>query len=222
MLRIKGIRRRWLLNTVGVVCSLGLVCVLVITSVFAAYYYSTMESDMRFRAETTTEFFASNMSQNYNEYYQSCITYAKTFEQRNEIELQFIDTRGSIVASSYGIWAGQSPVTNDIDDAIRTKEISSFVGKDPLTKERIMAVSSPMIYVNGEVIGVLRYVTSTRVMDMQIAIIACIAFFALLVVVGIVLVSSNYYLRSILVPLMQITEKAKMITSGSYGIHLFR
>ena len=59
MLKIKGLRRRWLLNTVGVVCSLGLICVLVITAVFAAYYYSAMESDLRFRAETTTEFFAT-------------------------------------------------------------------------------------------------------------------------------------------------------------------
>ena len=172
MLKIKGLRRRWLLNTVGVVCSLGLICVLVITAVFAAYYYSAMESDLRFRAETTTAFFATNMSQDYNEYYQSCITYAKTYDQRNNIELQFINTRGSIVASSYGIWAGESPVTDDIIDALKTKEIKKFVGKDPLTKEYIMAVSSPMIYANGEVIGVLRYVTSTRVMNTQIAVIA--------------------------------------------------
>ena len=220
MLKIKGLRRRWLLNTVGVVCSLGLVCVLVITAVFAAYYYSAMESDLRFRAETTTEFFATNMSQDYNEYYQSCITYAKTYDQRNNIELQFINTRGSIVASSYGIWAGESPVTTDIVDALQTKEIRKFVGRDPLTREYIMAVSSPMIYTNGEVIGVLRYVTSTRVMNTQIAVIACISFLALVAVVVIVLVSSNYHLRSILSPIMQITEKAKMITNGSYGIQI--
>ena len=220
MLKIKGLRRRWLLNTVGVVCSLGLICVLVITAVFAAYYYSAMESDLRFRAETTTEFFATNMSQDYNEYYQSCITYAKTYDQRNNIELQFINTRGSIVASSYGIWAGESPVTDDIIDALKTKEIKKFVGKDPLTKEYIMAVSSPMIYANGEVIGVLRYVTSTRVMNTQIAVIACISFLALVAVVVIVLISSNYHLRSILSPIMQITEKAKMITNGSYGIQI--
>ena len=220
MLKIKGLRRRWLLNTVGVVCSLGLVCVLVITAVFAAYYYSAMESDLRFRAETTTAFFATNMSQDYNEYYQSCITYAKTYDQRNNIELQFINTRGSIVASSYGIWVGESPVTDDIIDALKTKEIKKFVGKDPLTKEYIMAVSSPMIYANGEVIGVLRYVTSTRVMNTQIAVIACISFLALVAVVVIVLISSNYHLRSILSPIMQITEKAKMITNGSYGIQI--
>ena len=35
-------------------------------------------------------------------------------------------------------------------------------------QKRIIAVSSPIIYSNGQVIGVLRYVTSTRLLDLQI------------------------------------------------------
>ncbi len=221
MLKIKGLRSRWLVNTLGVICALGLVCVILVTLAFAVYYYSSMESDLRYRAETTTEFFAEYLNQNYNDYYQSCITYAQTFEERNTIELQFINANGRLVASSYGIWAGQSPTTDDITTAIKTKQIAPpFVGKDPQTGERIMAVASPMIYINGEVIGVLRYVTSTAKMDTQIAITAAIAFAALMVILVIVLVSSNYYIHSILVPLNQIIERAKMITSGSYGIQI--
>ena len=217
MIKIKGLRRRWMLNTVGVLSALGLVCVLIVTMAFAVYYYSAMESDMRYRARNTTEFFADYLNQDYKQFYQSCITYAQTFEDRNSIELQFINSQGRIVASSYGKWAGQSPTTTDISAAIATKEIQPFVGKNPQTGERIMAVSSPMIYVNGEVIGVLRYVTTTRIMDQQIALIAGIAFCALLLVMAIVLLSSNYYIHSILVPLAQIIDKAKMITKGSYG-----
>ena len=220
MLKKRGLRRRWLLNTVGVVCTLGLVCVLVVTAVFAAYYYSSMESDMRYRAKSTTEFFADYLNQSYNQYYQSCITYAQTFEDKNAIELQFINAQGRIVASSYGKWAGQSPTTHDISDAIISRGVTTYVGENPLTGERIMAVSSPMIYSNGEVIGVLRYVTSTRLVDRQIAHIAGFATVALLVVAIVVLTSSNYYIRSILVPLGEVIEKAKRITSGSYGIQI--
>ncbi len=218
--RIKGLRRRWLVNTVGVVCALGLVCVLTVTAVFAAYYYSTMESDMRYRARTTTEFFADYLNQSYNEYYQSCITYARTFEDKNDIELQFINAQGRIVASSYGSWTGSSPTTTDISKAISNRGIEKYVGANPSTGERIMAVSSPMIYSNGEVIGVLRYVTSTGVMDMQIAWIAVYCLLALLLVMTVVLISSNYYIRSILLPLGEIIDKAKKITSGSYGIQI--
>lgn len=218
--KVKGLRRRWMLNTVAVVAALGLVCVFGISAAFAAYYYSTMESDMSYRAKTTTEFFADYQNLNYSDYYQSCITYANTFEDKNDIELQFIDTKGNLMASSYGQWTVEVLTTSDITDAIETRGIAPFVGKNPQTGERIMAVSSPVIYKNGEIIGVLRYVTSTRIMDMQIVYIAMIALAALGVVVLIVLLSSSYYIRSILVPLGQIIEKAKMITGGSYGIQI--
>ncbi len=220
MQKSNGLRKRWLFNTVGVVCALGLVCVLVVTAVFAVYYYSAMESDMRYRARTTTEFFADYLNQSYNRYYQSCITYAQTFEDKNSIELQFINAEGRIVASSYGSWAGQSPTTDDIREAIETRGTTTYFGKNPQTGERILAISSPMIYSNGEVIGVLRYVTSTRIMEQQILRIGLIALFVLILIAAVVLFSSNYYIRSILVPLDAVIEKAKKITSGSYGIQI--
>ena len=220
MKKISGLRRRWLVNTVGIVCALGLACVLTVTAVFASSNYSNMQSDLRYRARMTTTYFAEHLNQSYNEYYQSCITYAQTFEDRDHLELQFINARGQIVASSYGRWTGQSPTTSEIQKAITTRSIQPFVGKDPETGERIMAVSSPMIYSNGEVIGVLRYVTSTAVMDRQIVMTAVLGLIGLAAVALIVLLSSNYYIRSILKPVEEITEKAKRIAGGTYGIQI--
>lgn len=175
MKKTGGLRRRWLLNTVGVVFALGLVCVMAVTASYATYYYSNMQSDMENRAKTTTDFFADYINQDYGDYYQSCITYAKTFEDKGKIELQFINNQGSLVASSYGPWAGPSPSTSDIWDAISIRDKSSYIGRDPDTGERIMAVSCPMIYSNGEVIGVLRYVTSTRLVNRQIILVCLVA-----------------------------------------------
>ncbi len=218
--RVKGLRRRWILNTVSVVLAVGLVCVIAITAAFTGYYYSAMESDMRYRAKTTTDFFADYQSLNYNDYYQSCITYAHTFEDKNDIELQFISTKGVLLASSYGEWSVEILTTDDIFNAISTRGICTFCDPNPKTGERIMAVSSPIIYKNGEVIGVLRYVTSTRILDRQIVSIAAFCLAALAVVALIVILSSNYYVRTILVPLGEIIEKAKQITGGSYGIQI--
>ena len=218
--QIKGLRKRWLLNTIGVTTALGLVCVLAVTTLFAAYYQSSMEADMRYRAKTTTEFFSGYLNLSYNQYYQSCITYAQTFEDKNDLELQFINADGKIVASSYGTWSGDSPTTPDIEKAINNRSIVPYLGKNPKTGERIMAVSSPMIYSNGEVIGVLRYVTSTAIMDRQVVQIAIYAVLALLLVLAVAMFSSNYYIHTILLPLGDIIDKAKKITGGSYGIQI--
>lgn len=220
MKKLGGLRKRWLVNTVGVLGALGLVCVILVTTAFAAYYYSGMESDLRYRAKTTTDFFEDYLYQNYREFYQSCINYAKTFEHKNSIELQFIDASGRIIASSYGTWPGPSPVTEDIQGAISIRDIDTYIGTDPLTGERIIAVSCPMIYNNDTVIGVLRYVTSTRIADQQIVVVACCGMAVLGVFILVVGLFSNYYIRTILVPVGEIIEKAKRITSGSYGIQI--
>ena len=215
-----GLRRRWLMNTMWVMCAIGLVCVLAVTAVFAAYYYTSMDSDLHYRARTTTDFFAEYINQSYNEYYQSCITYAQTFDDRNSLELQFINAQGQIVASSYGQWTGRSPETPDIADAITTRGAAPYLGKDPATGERIMAVSSPMIYSNGEVIGVLRYVTSTAKVDQQILKVGLVTLAVCFAIIAIVGLNSDYYLRTILVPVTEITEKARKIAGGSYGVQI--
>ena len=221
MKKVSGLRKRWLLNTVGVIFALGMVCVLAVTASFAAYYYSNMQSDMRFRAKTTSEFFEDYIDLNYNEFYQSCMTYARTFEDRNELELQFINKQGRIVASSYGNWVGLPPATSDIQDAISTRGVSPpYLGADHATGERIMAVSAPMIYSNGEVIGVLRYVTSTKIVDRQIVYVGLISFLALLAVLAVVILTGNYFIRSVMTPVSQINEKAKRIANGSYGVQI--
>ena len=220
LIKVTGLRRRWLINTLCVVLPLAIVCVFAVTAAFAAYYYSGMESDLRYRARTTTEFFAENMNVDYNAYYQSCVKYAQTYEDRNSIELQFINAQGRLVASSYGPWAGDAPSTSEIQEAMETRSQRAFVGKDEHTGEHIMAVSSPMIYSNGEVIGVLRFVTGTRVMHMQIVFIALVAlaFFGIFVLIIVLL--TNYYIHTILVPVADITEKAQRIAAGSYGVQI--
>ena len=164
-----SLRSRWLSNTVIVFCILGLLCVALIGVTFTVYYYANMRSDMKTRASQASQFFSSYIGQNYDDYYQSCITYAKNFELSSNMELQFIDADGVLVASSYGHWAGSTPDTEEIAGAIASRQVDDFVGINPHTGEHIIAVSCPMIYSNGKVVGVLRYVTSTRLVCVAIA-----------------------------------------------------
>lgn len=214
------LEKRWLLHNVSIMIALAFVCVAAITISISAYYYSNVRSSLENKARTTTDFFGNYISQSYNEYYQSCIKFAQTFEDKNTLELQFISTSGKIVASSYGQWAGQPPKTSDVTDAIATQTITYYQGRDPVTKERILAVCSPMIYTNGELIGVLRYVTSLKNVDRQVMLTALVAFGVALVFVAFMLFTSSFFIRSILEPISQITSTAKRIAAGSYGVQI--
>lgn len=218
--RLSGIERRWFVNNVGVIMLLVAACVLGVVFSMAAYYDTNLRSGLENKAKTTTDFFSNYISQSYKEYYQSCIKFAQTFEEKDRLELQFISANGKLVASSYGKFAGRSPSTPEIQQAIDSQQIRHYKGRNPLTGERILAVSSPMIYTNGEVIGVLRYVTTLRIVDRQVMLSAVITIAVGLVFIAFMLFISSFFIRSILEPLSQITATAKRIAAGSYGVRI--
>jgi signal transduction histidine kinase len=220
MKKRNSLRSRWLSNTVIVFCILGILCVALIGVTFTVYYYANMRADMKTRATQASQFFSSYVGQNYDDYYQSCITYAKNFELSNNMELQFINADGTLIASSYGHWAGLSPDTEEIQGAITSRQTDDFVGVNPHTGEHIIAVSCPMIYTNGKVVGVLRYVTSTRLVHIQVFYIMLIALGIFALVLAVLLLSSTHYIRSIVVPVQEVTQKAKKIANGSYGAQI--
>ena len=78
--KITGLEKRWLRNNVSIMIVLVVLCVAVVTASIAAYYYSNMRSGLESKAKTTTDFFGNYINQSYHEYYQSCIKFAKTFE----------------------------------------------------------------------------------------------------------------------------------------------
>ncbi len=220
MRKTRGLRRRWIVNTVGVILALGMLCVGAVTAAFSAYYYSTAESDLRNQASNTAAFLGDYNFQSAEDYYHSCASYTNAFSNKNTLELQFLDVKGNLIATSYGSWVREAPATEEISEAIQTGEIRVFRGREPATDQRIIAVSCPMIYQNGEIVGILRFVTATRLIDRQIGTVAAWSFVAMLIVAFIVLLSSNYYIKSILIPVAQITEKAERITAGTYGIQI--
>ena len=215
-----GLRHRWLRNTAWVVCAIGLVCATAITAIFAAYYYSDIDSDLRYRVGVTTDFLTEHLDQSYDECYRSCVSYTASYEDQDALVLQFFNAEGQLVASSNELGVENAIEAPDIQDAVMTRGPAPYLAKDSETRERIMAVSSPVIYSNGEVVGVLRCVTSMAQVDRQIVKVAVIVLAATLAVITILILNSGYYIRTILVPLSEITEKAKKIAGGSYGVQI--
>lgn len=220
MKKTKGLQRRWLRNTLSIVLAVVLLCVTALSVTVAAYYYSNMQAGLEAKARAATGFFENYIGQSYNEFYRSCAKFTQSFESKDSMELQFINTGYRIVASSYSRYSAKTAVTSDIKEAIETKSIHTFTGENPETGERVMAVSSPLIYSNGEVIGVLRYVTSLRGVDRQVLLFTLTTAMVGLAIVLLVYASGRYYLKSILVPVSEITKTAKRIAAGSYGVQI--
>lgn len=218
--RFQSIRIRWMLIGTGVVLALVIVAILAFSLSIHSYYYTSMRVSLESKAKTASEFFTSYVSRTYAEYYQSAYKYTEEFEDKDTLELQFVNTQGRVEFSSYGISAGSEPGSADISEALQTGRISSWSGKNSDTGEHIMAVSAPLLNADGSVVGTMRYVTSTRLLDEQIFRTDILAAGIGFLIIVMVFFSNLYFVRTIIEPIRSLTAVARLIAEGSYGIQL--
>ena len=218
-LRLSGLRRRWLFNTVLPVSLLLVVIVVFFLIGITSYYYATMQRGLQTRAEAMADSFNEYFMDNgYRSYYQKAAQTVETFEDKERIELQFLNSNGRIEVSTSGLTAGTSPGTEDILRA-RENQAWQFQGEDPETGENIMAVSHPLIS-DGRVVGVLRMVTSLRAVNLQIQMAMLVVLVVALASMALVVVSNLIFINSVVEPVAVVTEAAKRISAGSYGFQI--
>ena len=68
-IRIKGLRQRWLINSLGPIVLVAVLGVVVFSVAIANYYYTGMRSDMEARARAETDAFNTYGMNSYNEFY---------------------------------------------------------------------------------------------------------------------------------------------------------
>ena len=132
----QGIRRRWMVNSIGMVFFVLLLAVTAFSAFVGNYYYNSIRSAMQTQATAVSDFF-SNYATSEQVYLEMANYYVNDFDKQESLELQFINASGQIVLSSYGLTSGGSPDTADITSAIKRQEVSSWSGQNPATGERI-------------------------------------------------------------------------------------
>ena len=185
--------------------------------VISNYYYSGVRTALEAKASSSASFFSNYVTRTYAEYYQSAYRYTELFDERDRLDLQFISPSGRIEVSTYGLTAGTMPGTEDITAALESGELRPFMGRDPSTGERIVAVSTPLVYGGGRIVGVIRYVSSLRLVDRQVT-------YSILIAVGIgaglvliMFLTNLVFIRSIVTPIGEVTAMTRHIADGGYG-----
>lgn len=217
MKKITGIRKRWMVNSISVVLFIVLLAVAAFSAAMGSYYYSTLSESLKQKAENAISSFDYYRTE--AEYYDNARAVVAGEPNSDKLEVEYLDADGQIRFSSSDLTAFRSPGTPDIAEAISMKRTKVWIGADHSTGEHIMAASSPLM-IDGEVVGVMRYVTSLNKVDKQIIIIVAIALGIGLGILGMVYFSNLYFIRSIVDPVAGITETAKRIAAGSYGVQI--
>ena len=219
VLRLRGLRKRWIVNTILPVLVLLMLLVTLVSVGVSTYYYSSMENGLVKQVEAMSNAFNDYFMNSYSEYNQMATQAVDTYEDKSRIELQFIGSTGRIQMSTSGLTSGSSPGTSDITNAIANQKIEPFQGRDPETGEKILAVSAPLLF-NGRVAGVMRLVTSMKLVDRQIVLVVFIILAVGGICMALVLISSLLFINNVVEPVAVVSEAAKRISAGSYGFQI--
>ncbi len=217
--KVQGLRRRWLAGSIGPVAAILLLVGVLISVGFASNYYNSARSTLRAKASSGADYFNTYVMTGYKEYYRSATLYAATFDESDRIELQFLNSAGRVEVTTRGLTAGTYPGTSEIARAVETGTVQDFVGRDEATGERIIAASS-LLKFNGQVVGVMRYVTGIGELDRQVFLTVLVVCGVMAAVICLIFLSSSIFINNVVAPVSAVSEAAKRISGGSYGIQI--
>ena len=217
--KVKGLRRRWLAGSIVPVAAILLLVGVLISVGFASNYYNSARSTLRAKASSGADYFNTYVMTGYKEYYRSATLYAATFDGSDRIELQFLNSAGRVEVTTRGLTAGTYPGTPEIARAVESGTVQDFVGRDEATGERIIAASSLLKY-NGQVVGVMRYVTGIGELDRQVSLTVLVVCGVMAAVICLIFLSSSIFINNVVAPVSAVSEAAKRISGGSYGIQI--
>lgn len=216
--RSRGLRDRWMRSSIlPVIVMLTLIAGLVSVG-FASNYYSNARATLEAKAQAGTDYFNTYLMSSYNSYFRSATTYAASYDD-SRIELQFLNSSGRVEISTSGVTAGMMPDTAEIGRSLQSGEVEIFMGRDPHTGEHIMSASGLLLF-NGQVVGLMRYTTAIRNLDRQIVLNVMVIFAFDVALVALIVMSSLLFINNVVEPVSAVSEAAKRISAGSYGIQI--
>lgn len=210
-----SIAGRWTFNTlsvVGVLLIIANVCIYYFTR---QYYYGSAETYLVSEANATATVLTrlyEDMAVNYSTEVRELI---EGFDKKDKMEMMSINKNGEVTLSSSGFSPDESYNMPDYEAALKSEDgVGVFHGYE--TGENIIAVTV-MIAQPSSSYSALRYVSSMKLIDNQLS---GIMLTALLISAGVILVvvfSGMYFVKSICVPLMQISVTANKLAKGDFS-----
>lgn len=210
-----SIAGRWMFNTlsvVGILLVIANVCIYYFTR---QYYYGSAENYVVSEANATATVLSrlyEDMAVNYSSEVRELI---EGFDKKEQMEMMSINKNGEVTLSSSGFSPDESYNMPDYDMAMKSEDgVGIFHGYE--NGENIIAVTVTIAQPSSSY-NALRYVTSMKQIDSQLSTIMLTAVIISAAMILMVISSGMYFVKSICVPLMQISVTAKKLAKGDFS-----
>lgn len=211
----KGISKRWLINTFGVVLAIVVLLIVCLSVAVHSLCYSTVESELLNQTQKLNSVFPNNTTENADTFLATANAYATDFTSKDEMEVQILDSTGKVITTSAGLGAETGTIPDFIQAQQSDAGFGRYVGRSQ-TGEKIMAITTIIKSSQGSDLGAVRYVTSLSKADSTVLLYTLIAIAVGLLIISVVGLSGYYFIRSIVRPVREMTETSQQIAHGDF------
>lgn len=215
-----GLKKRWILSNMTVVLGILLAFLTVSAMLIRQNYYSSVVSNVRMRAEAQAKAINADASGSYSRFYEYSRQAVQSFADSDKLEMQILDEYGRVMFSSAGLTAGYMPTTSDVGDALSSGESRTYMGTDRGINDDVVATTAVVRLQSGEIVGGVRFVSSTRLLRARVNQVYLELMAAGAVVVLLIVLTNTMFLQSIVNPILQINSFARKIAGGQLGSRL--
>ncbi len=170
----KGVSRRWLVNTIGVVFLILVISITTLSVMVQSSTYNGIELALTGRADELLNWLSSSadLDQHLLWLYRHCAgLYREAFPDKNNMEIMALDQNGQVFITSTGFEPDQDQEMPDYEQALRNAYgAGKWVGHLN-TGEKAMAITRVVRDDNGGLIGSVRYLVSMERADQQISLV---------------------------------------------------
>lgn len=209
----QSITRRWLVNSMGVVCVILLFIEVGTILAFRNYYYSSARQFLTSQMNVVTgavERYSEDVDANVGNEIRSIV---ENYDYKDKIELMAVDSAGQIAITSSGFSPAEGSSMEDYSEARNSDSgTASRVFRLP-TGEKVMAMTSVIPSANNEYEAV-RMLVSMKNVDSQIYIAAAVIILVGLAIIALMFASGLFFVKSIVYPVRQIGEAARKFATG--------
>lgn len=219
-MKLRGISKRWVLNSLTVTALLFLILAAIILSVTRAYYDNYVYNFLVSHAnDSVTAFFTPYLSGTDDAFKSAAKQYTENFENKDYIDVWVFDKYGNVVSTTTGFEVAQKAfVFSDVTEAVESDTgIAQWTGKN-LNDESIMSVSMIFPTSDKSFKGGIRFISSLEEVNKRLIIISLIIMLALIVSLVLVYISGMYFIQSIVRPVQKISEVAARIAEGDLNV----
>lgn len=218
----RSISRRWFVNTIGAVFVILVVFVSTLSVMVKSSTYNGIELALTGRMDELLNWL-SGSSRGYQTSEFAAITrdYIENyFQDRAKMEIMAISKDGRVVITSTGFEPDRQQDMPDYQLALESPDSSGKWVGELNTGEKVMAITRAVRDEDGRLIGSIRYMVSMERADQQTRLVIEILILAGIFIMMLLTFSGVYFIRSILVPVRQVSQSARQIAQGDFEVRI--